>query len=75
LIETRRYFTVTINWTRLSLGITLVFVSLMMAYFGITGTVVQMICLLSFATLERKTLKALLKKLRTVLAEKLRGRT
>ena len=75
LIETRRYFTVTINWTRLSLGITLVFVSLMMAYFGITGIVVQMICLLSFATLERKTLKALLKKLRTVLAEKLRGRT
>ncbi|NMC63210.1 MAG: polysaccharide biosynthesis protein, partial [SAR324 cluster bacterium] len=72
LIETRRYFTVTINWTRLSLGITLVVVSLMMAYFGITGTVIQSICLLSFLILEKRTLKAMLKKLLTVLTGKRR---
>ncbi|SSC12133.1 putative Wzx [Mesotoga infera] len=72
LIETRKYFTVTINWTRLSLGITLVVVSLMMAYFGITGTVIQSICLLSFLILEKRTLKAMLKKLLTVLTGKRR---
>jgi len=73
LIETRRYFTVTIKWSRLSLGITLVFISLLMAYFGITGTVVQVICLVSFTFVEARTIGRVLR--RTLLVIRKRTKT
>ena len=62
LIETRKYFSISINWVRLSIEISLVLVSLMMVYCGSIGTLIQIACLVVFITLEGKSIGVVLKK-------------
>ena len=62
LIETRKYFSISINWVRLSIEISLVIVSLIMVYFGSIGTLIQIVCLIAFITLEGRSIEAVLKK-------------
>lgn len=62
LIETRRYFAVSIDWAKLSIGISLVLVSLLMVYFGIIGTLIQIVCLITFISVELNAIRAMLKR-------------
>ncbi|WP_289059690.1 polysaccharide biosynthesis C-terminal domain-containing protein, partial [uncultured Mesotoga sp.] len=62
LFETRKYFSISINWVRLSIEISLVLVSLMMVYCGSIGTLIQIACLVVFITLEGKSIGVALKK-------------
>lgn len=62
LIETRKYFSVSIDWVRLTVEISLVLASLMMVYFGLVGALIQIVCLIVFIILEGKSIGAVLKK-------------
>ncbi len=70
LFETRKYFSISINWVRLSVEISLVLVSLMMVYCGSIGTLIQIACLVVFITLEGKSIGVALKKARSILSRK-----
>ncbi|KUK91945.1 MAG: Wzx, putative [Thermotogales bacterium 46_20] len=70
LIETRKYFSISVDWVRLSAEISLVLVSLLMVYFGLVVTLIQIVCLIAFITLERKSIGAALKKVRSILSRR-----
>lgn len=64
LIETRKYFSVFIDWVKVSIEISLVLVSLILVNFGPIGTLIQIVCLIVFITLESRSIGAVLKKVR-----------
>lgn len=59
LIETRRYFSIQINWLRFILDSSLAVIALMMNYLSIYGLFIQIACFVIFVIIERKAIKTI----------------